>query len=411
MFTAICLHCYTLFYTDLNSGQELAWSRTPHDVESFAIGTKVLCRYRDNKSWLEGRITDITRGGGSESFNVTFDGGFEELYVPTGRIKHIEGSAGYVPVDMWKITEVQIASRPSPGSVSAVSRVSLASDAGFQHFLVDPDNPTETDVIFTPESDLATFGGVLSLEEAFRLGTLMTGRRIRIPLVLKFFSERPTLLSHRPLQRLLSSVLFEPAEFMSKCHNRLKLASDEGEHLSDVFASLGSLQYIPVPTVQANQYLGAENGLLLLELMSSPAPVLQPIIDILSNVHHRARDLESDQDSENFAMLVWIVVVVSRLEGFIECAVSQLLLLERTVSNIDIVDKLIEYIAVMRRKVLGLEYFFMKALKCAEASGDVAGMVAIHAYLVLLRAHGSNEEMSGDILIRKDTPVDAESKG
>lgn len=382
-------------YVDIKTGVELAWTRKALSRNEFQVGSRVLARYRDKSAWVPGKIFQIDSESG---YNIEFSGGYEELYVPYYRVKPIEGVMGYSPVDTWNIAQVQIIGRPTPESAAAIAEQSTALASELKPFLVDPDFPTETDVLFTPDPELATFGGVLSREEAFRLATIMTASRIRIPLILKFFADRTTVLSHRPLQRLVMSVLFEPTSL-----------SDLQENSEDTtgFAGLGPFATVPMYPEFVNSYLGSDQGLLLLELISAPGPVMQPIFDIISNIHYRSLEVEGDQNSESFVMVLWAVVLTARIEGFVRFAISEVQQKEALMFDGSILSQLEKYLLILREKVVGLEIFLVRNIKTAEKTGDIAGMAAIHAHILLLRAFADDEEMRGSINGKDKVNIDA----
>jgi len=134
---------------------------------------------------------------------------------------------------------------------------------------------------------------------------------------------------------------------------------------------------------------------------------MKPIIDILKSVRHRMEELECDQNSESFAMLTWATVLSSRIEGFLRLAIKHLLLLPPGTSTSSALDLTYEFLAAVRSQMKGIGHLLAKVLKITEASGDIAGAAAIHAYQILLKAHADDEEMRNGLSLSTRMPVDA----
>lgn len=335
---------------------------------------------------------------------------------------------GYFAVDSWKLATVQIRSR----GVSVSNNGKILDDQELSSFVEDPESPTEADVLFTKKDQLPTFGGVLSTEEAFRLASLMTTRQLRIPLVLSFFASRATVLVHNDLRRLLTGILFEPSIFNAYpiSDDMLPKVDDAAMDPFAVTTSLGPLGVVPLPP-QNRHLLGTDEGLLHLELLSAPGPVLEPLTEILRQIKDRALMEDSDHQSPHFLSAVWAISCAARIEGYLRNAIATMQASELPASPLSAsrsvgeatgrdattaltaLNQARKGLAAIRAILVGPKSFatvLSEALGGVDAVADVAAAAAIHGYTVLLRAHATDDELQlGYTNTQVDSPLQSAS--
>ena len=152
---------------------------------------------------------------------------------------------------------------------------------------------TEEDVLHL--KSLPSFDGALRPREAELLFQYLTVPYLRVPLLLRFFSQpsRIHALGSPKLQAALDAALFEPGLWQSEM---VKTAP----------------QHIPAPT---RAHLATPSGILFNELTRSPTAVSESILALTG----LALELDSgryDPGSANCAASLYILRVASRVEGF-----------------------------------------------------------------------------------------------
>ena len=158
---------------------------------------------------------------------------------------------------------------------------------------------TEEDVLHL--KSLPSFDGALRPREAELLFQYLTVPYLRVPLLLRFFSQPSHVhaLGSPKLQAALDAALFEPGLWQSEM---VKTAP----------------QHIPAPT---RAHLATPSGILFNELTRSPTAVSESILALTG----LALELDSgryDPGSANCAASLYILRVASRVEGFVRTVLA-----------------------------------------------------------------------------------------
>ena len=215
---------------------------------------------------------------------------------------------------------------------------------------------TEEDVIHCPS--LPLFDGLLTVETSEKLMSALTAPYLRIPLLLGFFAsqDRVDLLQHHRLQRLFCCALFEPGNWTR---------SDDSDPLSSVPAIAGRL--------------GSCYGLLLNELLHSPASLLQPFNLLLQF----ALALDTGAfGTASSSLLLFLSAVTAQLERYTRAALQLVETREARCSSISL-QQLLEHHAELLELV---EAQLLPALSSysAQVAANIPQAVLLHAHIALL---------------------------
>ena len=147
---------------------------------------------------------------------------------------------------------------------------------------------------------------ILSQRDSELLITFLTVPYLRMPLVLNFFASNDRIhkLCSAKLQGILDAVLFEP-------HTCLE-------------AHLTNMEPVVVPTQHAN-LLASPYGLLLNELVHSPAPAITCVVGILKAALALDTGSVCDIDAFDFNVAVDIILYVARLGSRVDNYITFLL--------------------------------------------------------------------------------------
>ena len=215
---------------------------------------------------------------------------------------------------------------------------------------------TEEDVIHC--TSLPLFDHLLTLEASEALMSTLTVPYLRIPLLLAFFAnkDRVDLLHHHQLQRLFSCALFEPSTWTR---------SDDYDPLSSVPAIGGRL--------------GSCYGLLLNEMIHSPASLLVPFLMILQF----ALDLDTGSfGTVSSSLLLFLSSMAVRIEGYVRAALQ---LVERKAVRCSPIN--LQQLQGHHAELLHLMASqFLPTLSSyrSQAASDTPQAVFLHSHIALL---------------------------
>ncbi|RMX67281.1 hypothetical protein DD238_002126 [Peronospora effusa] len=263
----------------------------------------------------------------------------------------------------------------SPANLSALL-VKSSSNAPAGNL---PTVVTEDDIMHL--TDLPTFNGTLSAEEAEYLMSYLTVPYTRIPLVVSFFSsrDRVTYLFNPMLQQLLRAVLFEGGDWVSDKE------AEEITHIplrkSDLVMHEETIQRIfdaRVHHQKCEDHLGTMNGLLLNELIHAPEAIVVPLLNMLDAIKELGEASVHSADAQFILFMVKLGVDVLRYMTFA---------LDRCIAGDDQarVEKLEEYRSQLMTYTFGFAHTTLNRWRQeAEEANNLQTACVIHSYLVIL---------------------------
>ncbi|CAH0482965.1 unnamed protein product [Peronospora belbahrii] len=263
----------------------------------------------------------------------------------------------------------------SPADLSALL-VKSSSNASGESL---PSNVVEDDIMHL--TDLPTFSGTLSAEEAEYLMGYLTVPYTQIPLVASFFSsrDRVTYLFNPLLQRLLRAVLFEGGDWVS---------DEESEMITHIPLRKSNL-VMREETIQrtfdarvhhqkCEDHLGTMDGLLLNELIYAPDAIVVPMLKMLNAVQELGEASVHSADARFILFMVKLGVDILRYITFA---------LDRGITGDDgaRVKKLEEHRSQLMTYTFGFARTTLNKWRLeAEEANNLQTSCVIHSYLVYL---------------------------
>ncbi|CAI5730000.1 unnamed protein product [Peronospora destructor] len=263
----------------------------------------------------------------------------------------------------------------SPANLSA-HLVRSSSNASAESL---PTVITEDDIMH--HTDLPTFNGTLSAEEAEYLMSYLTVPYTRIPLVVSFFSsrDRVTYLFNPMLQQLLRAVLFEVGDWVSD------KGVEEITHIplrkSDLVMHEETIQQIfdaRVHHQKCEDHLGTLNGLLLNELMHAPEAIIVPLLNMLDAIKELGEASVHSADAQFILFMIKMGADILRYMTFA---------LDRCIAGDDRarIEKLEEYRSSLMTYTFGFAHTTLSRWRQeAEEANNLQTACVIHSYLVVL---------------------------
>jgi hypothetical protein len=263
----------------------------------------------------------------------------------------------------------------SPANLSALLvKSSSNSSAGSLPTVI-----TEDDIMHL--TDLPTYNGTLSAEEAEYLMSYLTVPYTRIPLVASFFSsrDRVTYLFNPMLQQLFRAVLFEGGDWVS---------DEKAEEISHIPLRKSNLVMheeaiqrtfdARVHHQKCEDHLGTMNGLLLNELIHAPEAIVIPLLKMLDAVKELGEASVHSADARFILFMIKLGVDVLRYMTFA---------LDRCIAGDDQarMKKLEGYRSQLMTYAFGFAHTTLnKWRQEAEAANNLQTACVIHSYLALL---------------------------
>lgn len=287
----------------------------------------------------------------------------------------------------WRVKEVNKAKTMIDINIEVCGEEAVCLDAlpiysaaDASSYVPEVHQPSEDDVLHA--LNLPSFDSILSEEDAELLLTYLTAPYIRIPLVVAFFStkDRVAVLLNRDVQAMLESVLFEPRQFVTE---------------------YDAPQITQIPAASRSQ-IGAARGMLLNELIHSPAVLLQSLLQMAK----LTLDLNTgDYSSSSRHIILFVVRLMVRVEAHLAFVLDhpdEVFRHHRLPSP--------EYIVELEKSRAELRAYFLGPIRtalsewesAASANSDLVSCCVFHAHLALLyrgvRAHEWNAASVSAIL-------------
>lgn len=276
----------------------------------------------------------------------------------------------------------------SPADLSAL----LATGANATSNLLQ--GATEDDIMHS--TNLPTFNGTLSTEEAEYLMSYLTVPYARIPLIVSFFSsrDRVTYLFNPMLQNLFRAVLFESGDWVLDELNEeivqvplrksaLLLHEEAVERVMDA----------RVQHQKCEEHLGTMNGLLLNELVHAPDAVLLPMLKMLDAIKELGEAAVHSADAKFILFMIKLGVDVLRYLTFTIDSIIQ--------ENARTASTLGQYREKLLSYVFGFAHDTLEKWRNeAETINDLQTSCVVHSYLVLLHVSLRREEYTPERVSR-----------
>ena len=255
--------------------------------------------------------------------------------------------------------------------------------------------PSEEDVLHA--ENLPRFGDTLSAEESETLLSYLTVPYMRIPLIASFFAsrDRVTYLFNEDLQRLFYAVLFEAGDWVDASERERTIdrvpirLSGKAQDKDNIEMHLESMMGRSTRGENVVDTLGTASGLLLNELLQSPAASLEPILKMLGTVHDLAK---ASVNSPDATFILYMVDVAIAVEGYVIHAID---------GNRKSTDKCLQlqqYLSKLRTFLRGpVMDLLLRWKNEAESNNDMPTASVVHSFLALVWCNVRASELTSEV--------------